>query len=123
MTFDMGRPGIRRAAIIALSAINIALGVGFFKASQALAEGNAAEVIIDNFTFNPEDIMVKRGTTVTFINHDDIPHNVVHAERKLFRSPVLDSDEKFTHTFDTAGIFEYFCALHPQMKGKVVVTE
>lgn len=123
MTFDIGRPGIRRAVIIAISAINLALGIGFFKASLALAEGNAVEVKIDNFTFTPGDLTIKRGTTVTFLNEDDIPHNVVHADRKLFRSPVLDTEEKFTFTFDTVGTFDYFCALHPQMKGKVIVTE
>ena len=60
------------------------------------------------------------GTTVTWTNRDDIPHNVVSPEQK-FKSPVLDTDEKFSHTFDVAGTYKYYCSIHPRMTGEVVV--
>lgn len=87
--------------------------------APALAEGTA-EVTIDNFAFTPQTLQVKAGTTVTFVNHDDIPHSVVSGT-KAFRSPALDTDEKYTFTFTKAGEFAYFCGLHPHMTGKVVV--
>jgi len=81
----------------------------------------SAEVIkIDNFSFNPTPNSVKAGTQVTWINHDDIPHNIV-ATDKSFKSPVLDTDEKFSHRFDTPGEYNYYCSIHPKMTGKLVV--
>jgi Cupredoxin-like domain len=53
-------------------------------------------------------------------NRDDIPHTVV-SDDKVFKSKVLDTDEKFSYTFDKAGDFPYFCSVHPKMTGKVIV--
>jgi len=64
---------------------------------------------------------VPMGTTVSWTNHDDVPHTVVNTERK-FKSPVLDTDQQFTHTFDTPGTYPYFCSLHPKMTGQIVVS-
>src|SRR6266550_1372033 len=82
------------------------------------ADGN--RVMVDNFSFTPATVSVPVGTTVTWTNHDDIPHNVVSPERK-FKSPVLDTDETFSHTFDAAGTYKYYCSIHPRMTGQVVV--
>lgn len=82
------------------------------------AEGS--EVGIDNFVYNPQQITVKAGTTVTWVNHDDIPHTVT-SKTGVFRSKALDTDDKFSFTFATAGTFPYFCALHPHMTGTIVV--
>jgi len=79
-----------------------------------------AVVKIDNFTFAPQRLTVKAGTTVTWTNEDDIPHTVV-ANQKAFKSKVLDTDDKYTFTFTTAGTYDYFCSLHPHMTGTVVV--
>jgi len=78
------------------------------------------QVTIDNFSFTPTTATVPVGTTVTWTNHDDIPHNVVSPDRK-FKSPVLDTDEVFSHTFDVAGTYKYYCSIHPRMTGQVVV--
>jgi plastocyanin len=78
------------------------------------------EVKIDNFTFNPQQITVKAGTTVVWTNHDDIPHIVV-SKTMLFKSNALDTDDKFSFTFATPGSYEYFCSLHPHMTGSIVV--
>ncbi len=80
-----------------------------------------AAVKIDNFSFAPKELTVAVGTTVTWTNHDDIPHTVVSTEGNVFKSKVLDTDEKFTYTFTKAGTFPYFCSIHPKMTGKVVV--
>jgi plastocyanin len=80
----------------------------------------AAVVRIANFTFTPPVLAVRPGTTVTWINDDDIPHTVV-ANDKSFRSPVLDTGDRFSFTFAKAGQFGYFCSLHPHMTGKIAV--
>ena len=78
------------------------------------------EVKIDNFSFGPMTITVGVGTTVTWTNRDDIPHTVVTTDR-VFKSKVMDTDEKFSFTFTKAGTFTYFCSIHPKMTGTVVV--
>ena len=79
-----------------------------------------AEVIIDNFTFSPTPLTVKVGSTVTWFNHDDIPHSIVCLALKLTSHP-LDTDDSFAYTFEKAGTFDYLCGLHPHMHGQVVV--
>ena len=86
---------------------------------QALAAD--AQVKIANFTFDPPTLTVKAGTTVTWINADDIPHLVSEKDGK-FRSSALDTNDKFSQTFSIAGTVEYFCAIHPHMTGRIVVT-
>ena len=56
-----------------------------------------------------------------WINADDIPHLVSEKDGK-FRSSALDTNDKFSQTFSTAGTVEYFCAIHPHMTGKILVT-
>jgi plastocyanin len=80
----------------------------------------ATQVMVDNFSFTPESAAISVGTTVTWTNHDDIPHNVVSPEQK-FKSSVLDTDETFSHTFEAAGTYKYYCSIHPRMTGQVVV--
>ena len=63
---------------------------------------------------------VAAGSTVTWTNRDDVPHNIVSTDQK-FKSPVLDTDEQFSHTFDAPGTYRYFCSIHPKMTGQVVV--
>jgi amicyanin len=107
----------------------VALGMGIAEVLAAGAGNVAAnaqqkpetmEVKIDNFTFGPAELAVPVGTTVTWTNRDDIPHTVVSND-KVFKSKVLDTDEKFSFTFSKAGTYPYFCSIHPKMTGKVVV--
>ena len=82
----------------------------------------AAEVKvgIDNFAFTPETVTAKPGDSIVFENHDDIPHLVVDAAGK-FRSKALDTNDKYSVSFDKPGSISYFCGLHPHMKGSIVV--
>jgi plastocyanin len=93
---------------------------GAMIAYGALAAQEPNEVVIDNFTFGPHDLTVAVGTTVKWVNHDDIPHSVVDTN-KAFRSKALDTDDAFSFTFASAGSFDYFCGLHPHMQGKIIV--
>ncbi|MGB8486829.1 MAG: cupredoxin family copper-binding protein [Xanthobacteraceae bacterium] len=101
-----------------------ALAVAVFAVATALPTASAhveeTEVKIDNFAFAPQRVVVKAGTTVIWINDDDIPHTVA-SSAKLFKSNALDTKDKFSFTFTTAGAYEYFCSLHPHMTGTIVV--
>jgi amicyanin len=81
----------------------------------------SAEVQIDNFSFSPKIITVPAGTTVVWTNHDDVPHVVASGDDKFAKSPVIDTDQTFSHTFTSAGSYTYFCTIHPHMTGKVIV--
>ena len=78
-----------------------------------------AEVKIDNFSFGP-DVTIAAGTTVTWTNHDDVPH-VVASDTNIFKSKALDTDDRYSYTFTKPGTYNYYCTVHPKMIAKVVV--
>ncbi|BBZ10380.1 cupredoxin domain-containing protein [Mycobacterium branderi] len=79
-------------------------------------------VAIDNFAFVPPTLTVAAGSTVTWTNRDEEPHTVAASDGS-FRSPGMGSQATYTHTFSTAGTFDYICSIHPFMHGTVVVTQ
>ena len=89
-------------------------------AAQDATKKDANEITIDNFTFTPKELTVAVGTTVKWVNHDDIPHTIVE-KKTTFRSKALDTDDSYSFTFTSAGAFDYFCGLHPHMVGQVIV--
>ena len=105
-------------------AVTVAMLLGpIFGATLAVAvaaQDATNMVTIDNFTFTPSELTVAVGTTVKWVNHDDIPHTLVNKD-KVFRSKALDTDDSYSFTFTNAGTFDYFCGLHPHMVGKVIV--
>ena len=109
---------LRRALGVGLGAAVGVIATMGMRVSHA-AEG--VEVKIDNFTFAPAKLQVKVGTTVTWVNHDDIPHSIVCPSLNVHSHPI-DSDEKFSFTFEKAGVYNYICGIHPHMHGVVVVT-
>jgi plastocyanin len=83
-------------------------------------QAQGASVTIDNFSFTPQEITVSPGTTVRWVNQDDVPHTVVSNDKK-FKSKALDTDDKFSFTFTDPGTYEYYCSVHPKMTAKVTV--
>jgi amicyanin len=112
---DRLTPG--RALIVAML---LGPAVGALLAFGAVAAQEENVVNIDNFTFTAPELTVAVGTTVKWVNHDDIPHNIVD-KNKAFRSKALDTDDSYSFTFASAGTFDYFCGLHPHMVGKIIV--
>ena len=100
--------------------LTLLLSAGSPGSSAKTPQPATAEVKVDNFSFGPGTLTVPVGTTVTWTNRDDIPHTVVSTD-KVFKSKVLDTDEKFSFTFAKAGTYPYFCSIHPKMTGSVVV--
>ena len=80
------------------------------------------EIFIKNHQFSPAQITIKAGDTVTWVNRDQDPHNVVDkTAAKKFRSPALDTEDRYSFHFDNKGTYSYFCTFHPTMVGAVIV--
>ena len=103
------------------SFVNVAvIGIAVFLLLAATpVRAEDATVKIGNFTFGPQELKVKSGTTVTWTNEDDIPHTVVSPNN--YRSKVLDTQGAYSFTFTTPGTYKYFCSLHPHMTGTIIV--
>jgi plastocyanin len=115
----------RQHVWIAGAAIPVLIGMMLLagaSSAPANAEPAAASVAvkIDNFVFGPQTITVPVGATVTWTNSDDIPHTAVSSDG-VFKSKVLDTDDKFSYTFTKPGTYAYYCTIHPKMTGQVVV--
>jgi len=90
------------------------------RAQSETARAASTEVKVDNFSFGPESVTVPVNSTVTWVNHDDVPH-VIASNDGAFKSKALDTDEKFSYTFTKAGTYSYYCSIHPKMVGKIIV--
>jgi len=108
--------------MIVAAALGAAAAVPLAAVVLAAGEPNVAGTItIDNFTFNPQGLTVKAGTTVTWTNKDDIPHGIAWVKNVFTRSKALDTDDSYSFTFTTPGAYAYFCYIHPHMTGTLVV--
>ncbi len=106
---------LRRALGAGVGGVIAAVGM---RASRA---DDGSQVVVGNFAFVPLLLRVKAGTTVTWVNRDDIPHSIVCPSLSVHSHP-MDTDESFSYTFAKAGVYNYICGLHPFMHGQVVVS-
>jgi plastocyanin len=112
------RPAIKPGRFAALLAAIFA--TAFAAPSLIATTAPAPAVDIAKFAYGPKEITVAPGTKIVWTNHDEIPHTVT-AKDKSVDSKALDTGDKFEHTFDREGDFEYFCTVHPFMTGVVHV--
>jgi plastocyanin len=120
-----------RSTLAVVDATLSGLPPAFSEAShQAMTERKAArksaalgpnEIGIDNFSFTPSTLTATAGSTVTWINNDDVPHLIVNPQNRFKPSPVLDTDQRFSAVLTKPGRYDYFCSLHPKMQGAIVV--
>jgi amicyanin len=111
---------VRRALRVTLLFTALASTPGLAEDPNNAGAGPVASVSMDHSTFIPSEITVVPGTTVTWVNKEDMPHTVVNVN-KGFRSKTLVKDAQFSFTFTAAGDYDYLCSIHPNMKGKVIV--
>ncbi|MGB9069250.1 MAG: cupredoxin family copper-binding protein [Candidatus Acidiferrales bacterium] len=116
MRFSLIRVAAGLALLVVAIVASSARPSNFARAQQ---DQPVARVGIDNFSFLPKEITVPKGTKVTWVNHDDVPHTVVSGG--AFRSQALDTDDTFSFIFTEAGSYSYFCSVHPMMVGRVIV--
>jgi len=116
------------AVLIAIALLTISIGTASHAQHvndpralvRTAGDDAASQVVIDDFVYSPVPLTVKVGTTVTWINHDDIPHTVDSTQGK-FKSAALDTDNKFEFRFTEAGEYPFYCRIHPKMTGKIIV--
>ena len=112
----------RHIPVLVLMALAIAsITLGRVRAGEPAA-APAAQVTILNYKFDPEVLTVPAGTTVTWVNKDEVPHTVASSDKRFPSSSGLDTGEAYSYTFTTPGSYGYYCTLHPFMKGTIVVT-
>ena len=109
------------ALVVALAVLTSIRGTGPEANCLAVAKDGRTEVVIDNYAFSPAILTVPSGATVTWTNHDSVPHVVASAGDQFKKSPVLKTGQRFSNTFATAGTYSYLCSIHPRMTGKIVV--
>jgi plastocyanin len=80
--------------------------------------GDSVEIV--EFEFDPEELTVPAGTTVTFTNQDKAPHTAT-ADDSSFDTEELEKGDSAEETFDEPGTYSYYCRFHVFMKGSVVV--
>jgi plastocyanin len=102
-----------------LFAVSVA---GAHKHPTAKAQKHPTRTVsIQNFSFKPAHITIKRGTTVRWINKDSTAHTVTANKKRSFDSGRLGKGQRYTHTFKRAGKKPYHCNIHPDMRASVVV--
>jgi plastocyanin len=110
----------RIITIFALILALITLAALYEILAPRAVDASNVEIKIDNFTFAPVKLVVRKGTRVTWTNRDDVPHTVVE-NNKVFRSHVLDTGENFSFTPTQPGTYRYYCSIHPKMTAEIVV--
>ena len=118
--------GIGTVAVV-IAVIFIALlagGGGDDKPAQtpAVLQGSEVTIDISDFDYSPRDATVTAGTSVSWANTGDAPHDAVD-DGETWNTGVLDGGDTGSVTFDEAGVYDYHCSIHPDMDGKLTVTE
>jgi len=109
------------ALFVALALLSSTHGKDSQTRESAPVKATKTEVAIDNFSFSPNTLTLSVGATVTWVNHDNVPHVVSSADNQFKKSAVLKPGQSFSHTFATTGTYSYFCSIHPRMTGKIIV--
>ncbi len=76
------------------------------------------QVLISDFEFKPAVLSVFPGATIEWANKDAVPHT---ATGSGFDSALISPGGKWSRKFDQAGVFEYYCSIHPSMRGRIIV--
>ena len=79
------------------------------------------DVDISGFAFNPATLTVPKGTAVVWVNSDSVKHTIVSDAGTEINSAALSKGQTYSHTFNTAGTYNYYCSLHPAMIGKIII--
>ena len=108
--------------LTALSILFFSLSIVFIACAQEEVEVDSSKIVIGNFTFNPPKLQIPRNTTVIWVQNEEISH-IISALDGSFKSEMLLKGDTFSFTFTKAGTYEYKCAIHPAMTGKIVVIE
>jgi plastocyanin len=109
------------AALVVVSTLFAVSVAGAHKHPTAMAKHPTRTVSIQDFSFKPANITIKRGTKVRWINKDSTAHTATANNGRSFDSGRLGPGQRYTHTFKRTGKKPYHCEIHPHMKGRITV--
>ncbi len=113
------------AALVLVSALVVVVSAGAHQhrtGETRQQQHPTKKVLIKNFRFSPAKITIKRGTRVVWINKDTAPHTATATNKpRSFDSGRLVRGERFSHTFRRVGKKPYYCEIHPDMRGRIIV--
>ncbi|MEU4250460.1 cupredoxin family copper-binding protein [Amycolatopsis sp. NPDC026612] len=108
---------MRRAAL-AVAGLLLFLNVPLAGPAAAATQ----QVMMQGYAFSPAALTVRVGDTVTWMQHDEAPHDVVTTSAPVaFRSPQLSAGQSWSYTFRQPGTYQYYCSVHPDMRASVTV--
>lgn len=110
-----------KVGYIILAASLVAVAVAYLLPASL----NQTTITIAGYEYQPENISIKEGTTIRWINYDLVQHDVISGvpgiKEDLFAAPLLAYGQGMSFTFEDAGEFRYFCGIHPYMTGMIIV--
>ncbi|MEV7099387.1 cupredoxin family copper-binding protein [Amycolatopsis sp. NPDC051045] len=108
---------MRRAAL-AVAGLLVFLNLPFAGPAAAATQ----QVMMQGYAYSPAALTVRVGDTVTWMQHDEAPHDVVTTSAPVaFRSPRLSAGQSWSYTFRQPGTYQYYCSVHPVMRASVTV--
>jgi plastocyanin len=110
----------RRRGVVLSACVDLIPWLAGADASAPPPAQAAATIVIRDFMFAPDRLVVSPGAKVTWKNLDAEPHTVRSIDDR-FRSGALDTNDVFTVTLEKPGIYRYTCSIHPQMVGTILV--
>jgi plastocyanin len=106
---------------LAAAAVAAAIGVAGFAGTAEAPAAPAKTVKITMFKFQPQRLVVKAGTRISWVNRDGDPHTVTSTKGRALHSQALDTGKRYSVVLRKPGTYTYFCKIHPFMHGVVVV--
>jgi plastocyanin len=107
------------------TAAAVAFAVGMVPALLLLfaqhAQAATVAVQISGYAFNPDNVTVHVGDTITWTNQDSVAHTVTSANGGPLNSGPLNQGQSYSYQFTSPGTYSYYCAFHPNMLGTVTV--
>jgi len=109
-------------SIITITALTVAISGCTQTDGNQNGDNQTGNIIeISNFAFVPSEITIKSGETVTWTNNDSTPHTITSDSGNELDSGSISPGQTYSHTFNTAGTFDYHCSIHTSMKAKIIV--
>ena len=117
----LAEAGIAVATLMILSVVFAGCGASTTTTGgPATSSAGGLQVIMKNIAYDPASLTFKVGQTVTWVNQDSTQHDVV-ANKGAFKSGLLQTGGTLSFTFTKAGTYQYYCSIHPNMNGTIIV--
>lgn len=115
------RPAFDPLTLLAAGAAVALLLTAALLAAPRVDAADTVPVDISGFAFQPGNVTIRVGDTVTWTHNDGTAHTATSTDDPALFDGEMAPGESFSFTFSDAGTFDYICEIHPAMHGTVVV--